>query len=134
MRKSLSKDLGFSKEDRDKNIERAVFVADLLSKHGIIVLATFISPYRKHRLLAKNKIKNFVEIFVNTPLEICEKRDIKGLYKKARKNKIKNFTGISDVYENPKNPDIKLKTEQLSVKECTDKVIDYLKKRNLISS
>lgn len=126
MRKSLSKDLGFSKEDRDKNIERAVFVADLLSKHGIIVLATFISPYRKHRLLAKNKIKNFVEIFVNTPLEICEKRDIKGLYKKARKNKIKNFTGISDIYENPKNPDIELKTEQTSISECANKVIDYL--------
>ncbi len=134
MRKSLCRDLGFSKEDRDKNIERAVFVASLLSKHGVIVLATFISPYEKHRLLAKKKIKNFVEIFVNASLEICEKRDVKGLYKKARKNKIKNFTGISDVYENPKNPDIKLKTEQLSVKECTDKVIDYLKKRNLISS
>ena len=127
MRKSLSKDLGFSKEDRDKNIERAVFVADLLSKHGVIVLATFISPYEKHRLLAKNKIKNFVEIFVNTPLEICEKRDVKGLYKKARKNKIKNFTGISDIYENPKNPDIELKTEQTSIKECASKVIDCLK-------
>ncbi len=132
MRQSLSKDLGFSKEDRDKNIERAIFVSNLLSKHGIIILATFISPYKTHRLLAKKEIENFVEIFINAPLSVCENRDTKGLYKRALNGEIKNFTGIDDLYEEPEHPNIELRTDLLSIEDCVSLIIDYLKKQKFI--
>ncbi len=126
VRQVLTRDLGFSKEDRDINIERVAFVAELLSNHGVIVLATFISPYRRHRELVKSKANNFVEVFVNAPLEICERRDVKGLYRKARAGEIKNFTGIDDPYEAPENPDLVLHTHQEDVDESAKKVLNYL--------
>lgn len=132
VRETLTKDLGFSKEDRDENIKRIGLVVKLLSNNGIGVIASFISPYREQRKELKDKIENFIEVFVDTPLEICEKRDAKGLYKKARAGEIKNFTGISDPYEKPKNPDIHLETDKMSVEESVKMVIKYLKKNNYI--
>jgi len=132
VRQVLTKDLGFSKEDRDINIERVAFVAELLCKHGVIVLATFISPYQRHRELIKSKAINFAEVFVNAPLETCEKRDVKGLYKKARAGEIKDFTGIDDPYEKPENPDLILNTHEEDVDESVKKVIDYLNKLGYI--
>lgn len=130
MRQSLSKDLGFSKKDRDENIARAAFVAKLLSQNGIVVLATFISPYTDQRKTARESIENFVEVFVNTPLAVCEKRDAKGLYKKARAGEIENFTGVSDPYEVPANPEIEIDTTKLSTEECVNKILNYLKDHN----
>ncbi|MCF7835517.1 MAG: adenylyl-sulfate kinase [Candidatus Marinimicrobia bacterium] len=126
VREYLSQDLGFSKKDRDENIRRVSFVANLLSKHGVIVLASFISPYRSHREMIRKNSNNFIEVFVKTPLEICEKRDVKGLYKKARKGEIEFFTGVSDRYEKPKNPDIVLETDKMNVPRCTREIISFL--------
>ncbi len=132
LRQFLSKDLGFSKEDRDKNIERAIFIANLLSKHGVIVLASLISPYKKHRGEAKKILNSCIEVFVNAPLDVCIERDPKGHYKKALSGEMKSFTGISDIYEPPESPDIELKTDQLSSQECTQKIIEYLKNHQII--
>ena len=132
VRQSLTKDLGFSKEDRDKNIERVTFVAKLLSRNGVIVLASFISPYRETRKKVREEVNNFIEVFCSCPLGICEQRDAEGLYQKARKGEIQNFTGISDPYEEPKNPDIELKTHELSIEECVNKIINYLKENKLL--
>lgn len=132
LRESLTRDLGFSKDDRDRNIEQAALISKLLSKHGVVVLATFISPYKSHRQLVRDQVENFVEIFVNAPLEVCEKRDIKGLYKKARAGEIPLFTGISDGYESPDRPDIELRTAEEPVEECVDKVIKYLVSHNYL--
>ena len=127
VRKNLTKNLGFSKKDRYKNIRRVGYVANLLSSNGVGVVASFISPYRKQRKELRKNVKNFIEIFVDTPLEICEARDPKGIYKKARAGEVKFFTGISDPYEEPQNPDIHLKTEKMSVGECANKILKYLK-------
>lgn len=132
VRQSLTKDLGFTKEDRNKNIERVTFIAKLLSRNGVAVLASFISPYKKTREKIKKEVNNYIEIFCNCPLEICETRDTKGLYKKARKGEIDNFTGISDPYEKPENPDIEIKTDELSVNEGVDKIIKFLKLKKII--
>ena len=140
VRRGLSRDLGFSKKDRDENIERVSFVADLLYKHGVVVLVSFISPYLvsfispyiKQRQAARERIKNFLEIFVNCPLEICEQRDVKGMYKKARAGKIKNFTGINDPYELPVNPDVELNTDKLSVEESVEKIYRHLLRNNYL--
>ena len=103
VRENLTKGLGFSKEDREENIRRIGFVAHLLTRNGVIVLVSAISPYRSMREEAKQRIGDFVEVFVNAPLNVCEERDVKGLYKKARAGEIKQFTGISDPYEPPPN-------------------------------
>lgn len=132
MRKALSKDLNYTKEDRNKNIERAAFVAELLSKHGVIVLASFISPYRKQRNKVRKQVGNFIEVFVNASIQICERRDTKGLYKKAKAGKIQNFTGISDPYQAPKQPEIELKTDQENIKESTNKIIKYLEQKGFV--
>jgi bifunctional enzyme CysN/CysC len=132
VRESLTKDLGFSAEDRDKNIERVSYVAGLLSKHGVIVLSSFISPYKRHRQLASSHTDNFVEIFVDTPLEVCEKRDVKGLYKKARNGEIPNFTGLDDPYESPVTPHIRVKTHELDLEESVNKVIQYLEENGFL--
>jgi bifunctional enzyme CysN/CysC len=133
VRESLTKDLGFSKEDRDKNISRVAFVAKLLAKHGVLVLATFISPYRAQRQLVREQVDNFIEIFVDAPLEVCEKRDVKGLYQKARKGEIPNFTGVSDIYEEPKKPEIHLKTAEENTEEYVVQILDYLRKEGYLS-
>ncbi|MFW6266297.1 MAG: adenylyl-sulfate kinase [Halanaerobiales bacterium] len=129
VREYLTKDLGFSREDRDENIKRNTFVAELLTQNDIITLCSFISPYQKTRDYARSQISKkggFIEVFVNAPLEVCEKRDVKGLYKKARAGEIENFTGISDPYEEPENPELELRTDKENIKESAMKVIDYL--------
>ncbi|NPA71560.1 MAG: adenylyl-sulfate kinase [Gammaproteobacteria bacterium] len=132
IRQYLSKGLGFSKEDRDENIRRIGFVADLLTRNGVIVLVSAISPYRATREEVRQKIGNFIEVYVNAPLEVCEQRDVKGLYKKARAGEIKHFTGIDDPYEPPINPDIECRTDYESIEESTDKVIAKLRALNYI--
>jgi len=132
MRKSLSSDLGFSEKDRYENIKRVAFVAGVLSKHGVIVLATFISPTEQIRKLVEKQTKNYIEIFVDAPIEECIKRDPKGLYKKAKAGEIPNFTGISSVYEKPNKPHIWLKTNELNVKGCVNKIVKYLQKEKTI--
>ncbi|MEA2006614.1 MAG: sulfate adenylyltransferase [Patescibacteria group bacterium] len=132
VRENLAQDLGFSKKDRDENIRRIGFVADLLSRNGVGVIASFISPYQKQRDELRKEVENFIEVFVNAPLEICEERDPKGMYKKARAGEIKNFTGISDSYDSPKDPDIELRTDKGTPRECVQQVIDYLDEKGFI--
>lgn len=135
VRESLSRDLGFSREDRDENIKRVSFVAKLLSRNNIGVIASFISPYKKEREGVRNAIEpegSFIEVFCNCPLEICEKRDNRGLYKKARSGGIENFTGISDPYEEPENPQIIIETDKESTQDCAKKIVGYLEDNGFI--
>lgn len=127
VRENLTKGLGFSKEDRDINIRRIGFVAHLLTRNGVIVLVSAISPYRAVREEVKEQIGDFVEVFVNAPLAECEKRDVKGLYKKARAGEIKQFTGISDPYEPPENPDLECRTDLETLEESVNKVLQKLR-------
>jgi adenylylsulfate kinase len=122
VRTNLTKGLGFSKADRDENIRRIGFVSHLLTRHGVIVLVSAISPYRDIRGEVRQKIGNFVEIFVNAPLAVCEGRDVKGLYQKARQGEIKGFTGIDDPYEEPLNPEVECRTDLESLEESVAKV------------
>jgi adenylylsulfate kinase len=126
VRTNLTKGLGFSKADRDENIRRIGFVANLLTRHGVIVLVSAISPYREIREEVKQKIGNFVEVFVNAPLNVCEERDVKGLYQQARKGEIKGFTGIDDPYEAPLNPEVECRTDLEELEESVAKVWDKL--------
>jgi len=136
IRHGLNSDLGFSENDRVENIRRIGEVAKLFVDAGLIVLSAFISPFRKNRELVRSLVEKgeFIEIFVDTPLEICEKRDPKGLYKKARNGEIKNFTGIDSPYESPLNPEIYIKNDNLSIDEASDIVISYLIKKGYIRS
>ena len=122
VRQHLSKGLGFSKADRDEHIRRMGFVAELLTRHGVVVLVSAISPYREIRDEVRRKIGRFVEVYVNAPLETCEQRDQKGLYKRARAGEIKGFTGIDDPYEPPLNPEVECHTDLESVEESAAKV------------
>ena len=126
VRENLSKGLGFSKEDRDTNIRRIAFVAHLLQRNGTFVITAAISPYREIRDEARAMIKDFVEVYADAPLEVCEERDVKGLYAKARAGEIKGFTGIDDPYEAPENAEVVVKTGELSVEESAQAVIDKL--------
>jgi len=126
VRENLSKGLGFSKEDRDTNIRRIAFVAHLLQRNGVFVITAAISPYSAVREEARMMAKDFVEVYANAPLEVCEERDVKGLYAKARAGEIKGFTGIDDPYEAPAGPEVEVRTDQLSVEESAQKVIDQL--------
>jgi adenylyl-sulfate kinase len=132
VRESLTKDLGFSKEDRDTNIERVTFVAKLLSRNNVAVLASFISPYEGTRNMVRDEVTNYIEVFVDAPLEVCEERDVKGMYAKARAGIIQNFTGINDPYEVPRQPDIHVQTHQESVEESVDKVLQWLEENQFI--
>jgi len=132
VRKSLCRDLGFSKKDRDENIRRVTFVAKLLTRNGVAVLTSFISPYREIRDEARREIGDFIEVYVKCPLEVCMSRDIKGMYQKAIRGEIKEFTGISDPYEEPLNPELVLETDKESLEESASKVLDYLKKSGYI--
>ncbi|MCM0590416.1 MAG: adenylyl-sulfate kinase [Gloeotrichia echinulata DEX184] len=122
LRQRLSKELGFSREHRTENIRRIGFVAQILTRNGIIVLVSAISPYREIRQEVRQQIGNFIEVYVNAPLEVCEQRDEKGLYKRARSGEISNFTGIDDPYEPPINPTVECRTDQESVAESVAKV------------
>ena len=128
VRHGLNKDLGFSEQDRIENIRRIGEVAKLFVDSGLIVLTAFISPFKSDRQIARSLVKydEFIEVFIDTPLEVCEQRDPKGLYKKARDGAIKNFTGISSPYEAPEDPQIHIKTDEHSIQECVDIVINYL--------
>lgn len=126
IRENLTKGLGFSKEDRDENIRRIGFVSQLLTRNGVIVLVSAISPYRAIREEVRQKIGDFVEVFVNAPLNVCEERDVKGLYKKARTGEIKNFTGVSDPYEPPLNPEVECRTDLETLDESVGKVFATL--------
>ncbi len=133
VRENLSKGLGFSKEDRDTNIRRIAFVADLLSRNGIPVITAAISPYREIRDEARELMGDrFIEVFVKASVEVCAERDVKGLYEKAFKGEIKEFTGVSDPYEPPLNPEIVLDTEHDSAEEDAAKVLALLEERQLI--
>lgn len=131
VRKGINKDLAFSPEDRTENIRRIAEIAKLMTDAGIVVLAAFISPYRKDRENIKEIVgdDNFIEVYMNTPIEECEKRDVKGLYKKARQGKIKNFTGINAPYEVPINPEIEIKTKLLTVDESVASIIGVLNQK-----
>lgn len=129
IRSGLNKGLGFSEEERHENLRRIAEVGKLFVDAGLVTLSAFISPSREDRKLAREIIgeENFVEIFVNTPLEICEARDVKGLYKKARAGEIKQFTGIDSPYEAPQNPDIEIETEKESLEESVHRIVQVLK-------
>jgi adenylylsulfate kinase len=128
IRKGINNDLTFSPKDRTENIRRIAEVANLLVDAGVVVLAAFVSPYKKDRDNIKSIVKdvNFVEIFINTSVEECERRDVKGLYKKARAGEIKNMTGISAPYEAPESPDIEIKTEEETLKESVKRIIAFI--------
>ena len=127
IRTHLSKGLGFSKEDRDENINRVGYVAGLVAQHGGTTLCSVISPYRGPRDNARKASRgNFVEIFCDTPIDVCEQRDVKGLYAKARAGQIKGFTGVDDPYEAPLDPEVTLDTSKLSVQQCVDTIIEKL--------
>ncbi|MBD2729720.1 adenylyl-sulfate kinase [Nostoc sp. FACHB-892] len=126
IRQHLTKGLGFSREDRDENIRRIGFVAKLLTRNDVIVLVSAISPYRDIRKEVQHYIGDFVEVYVNAPLQVCEHRDVKGLYKKVRSGEIKHFTGIDDPYEMPLCPEVECKTEREEVSESAAKVLKEL--------
>jgi len=133
VREHLSKGLGFSKEDRDTNIRRIAFVADLLSRNGVPVITAAISPYREIRDEAREVMGDrFIEVFVKASVEVCAERDVKGLYEKAFKGEIKEFTGVSDPYEPPLNAEVTLDTEHESAEESAQKLLALLEERQLI--
>jgi adenylylsulfate kinase len=128
IRLGLNKDLGFSVADRTENIRRIGEVAKLFVDAGIIVLTSFISPLRKDRETVRSLVEDdeFVEIFVNCPLEVCEQRDTKGLYAKARRGEIKDFTGIDSPFEQPEHPEIEIRTDQLSIQEAKKEILAHI--------
>lgn len=126
VRTHLGKGLGFSKEDRDINIKRIGFVCQLLTRNGVIAVVSAISPYREVRDEVRRMIGNFVEVYVNTPAAECEKRDVKGLYKKARAGELKNFTGVDDPYEAPFHPEVICDTLRESAEQSVEKVVQRL--------
>ena len=133
VRTNLSKGLGFSKEDRDTNVLRIGFVADLLTRNGVGVIVSAISPFKEVRDQVRSNVgEDFVEIFVDAPLEVCAERDVKGLYKKAFAGEIKEFTGVSDPYEIPENPAWVCDTENEAPEESAQKLIEFLESRDLI--
>lgn len=127
VRTNLSKGLGFSREDRDLNVARIAFVAHLLQRNGVVVITAAISPFRETRERARALIGDFVEIHVAPPLEECIKRDVKGLYAKAIAGEIKQFTGISDPYEEPLSPEIKVDTSRVSIEEGVSQILSRLR-------
>ena len=126
VRQGLTRDLGFSKEDRDMNIERVTFVAKLLTRNGVAVLASFISPYRAARAKVREETGNFVEVFCYAPLETLVERDVKGLYKKALAGEIENFTGVSDPYEEPENPEVTIDSSTETIEQSLAKILARL--------
>jgi adenylyl-sulfate kinase len=126
IRTHLSKGLGFSREDRLENIRRIAFVGNLLARHGVIVLAPVIAPYRSIREEVRLSSHLYLEVYVNAPLEICEQRDPKGLYKRARAGEIANFTGLDDPYESPESPEVECRTDLDGIEVCADQILDKI--------
>lgn len=135
IRRGLNKDLGFSKKDRKENIRRIAEVAKLFVDAGLIVITAFISPFKEDRKFARSLVEKneFIEVFVDCPIDVCERRDPKGLYEKAKKGIIKDFTGIDSPYEKPENPEVNLKTHIEDVSTCVYKIIKKLIEKNVIS-
>ena len=131
IRHGISKDLTFSENDRNENIRRIAEVSKLFLDAGVVTFAAFVSPYLKDRENTKDIVgaQNFVEVYVNTSIEECERRDVKGLYKKARAGEIKNMTGIDAPYEPPINPDIEILTEKMTIEESVKQVVEYIKNK-----
>jgi adenylylsulfate kinase len=132
IRQNLSKGLGFSKEDRDENIRRVGFVCHLMSRNGVIAMMANIAPYRSVREEIRQRIGDFMEVYVNASLEACEERDLKGLYAKARAGEIKGFTGIDDPYEEPTTAEVVCNTDEESVEESVQKVLDKMEELGYI--
>lgn len=120
---------GFSKEERNAHIRRIGYIASRLQAHDVFVIGSFISPYQEARDFVRNLCGDFIEIHVSTPLEVCEERDVKGLYAKARRGEIENFTGVSDPYEEPENPELRIDTTHITPEEGVQMVLDYLESR-----
>ncbi len=131
--RAMFKNNGFSKEERDEHIRRVGFLAHILARNDVIVLTATISPYRSIRDELKDKYSNFFEVFVDAPLEECIRRDVKGLYKKALAGEIKQFTGISDPYEAPLDPDLAVHTDKETLEESVENVLAFLKNKGLLS-
>ncbi len=134
VRHGLNGDLGFSDEERVENIRRISEVSKLFVDSGLIVSTAFISPFQADRDMARTMLEQgeFIEVFIDTPIEVCEQRDPKGLYKMARDGKIKDFTGIDSAYEAPQNPEIHIKNDELSIKECAKQIVGYLQNNQYI--
>jgi adenylylsulfate kinase len=128
VRMGLNKDLSFSENDRKENIRRISEVSKLFVDAGIVVITAFISPYKADRDMIRDILdeKEFIEIFVKCPLEICEQRDVKGLYKKARNGEVRNFTGINSIYEEPIKPDLVIETHSMQIEECVKQIYNYV--------
>jgi len=126
VRKSLTRDLGFSEEDRNMNIERVTFVAKLLTRNGVAVLASFVSPYNKIRAYSRKEIGEYFLVYVKCSLEECEKRDVKGMYVKARAGKIKDFTGVDHPFEEPIDADVIVETDQQTIEESKKLILKFL--------
>src|SRR5579884_3286781 len=126
VRTHLSKGLGFSREDRDTNIKRIAYVCGLLTRHGVICISAAIAPYREAREWARQEIGNFVEVYVNCPLDVCRARDVKGLYKLVDEGKIKGFTGVDDPYEEPEHPELVIETDKETVEESVARIFAKL--------
>ena len=122
---------GFSRKERTAHLKKVGFLASKLQKHGVFVVCSFISPYQDVRQIVREMCEDFTEIYVSTPLKECERRDVKGLYEKARKGEIENFTGISDPYEPPKNPDITIDTTHIGVEDAVKEVFDFLSSKTV---
>ena len=120
--RELFPNTGFTQDERNKHVRWVGFLAGRLERNGVVVVASFVSPFRESREFARSQARRFFEIYVSTPLEECEKRDVKGLYKKARQGEIENFTGVSAPYEEPISPELNLNTTGLSMKDCLDRV------------
>jgi len=134
IRSGINKNLGFSEEDRRENIRRIAEIAKLYLSSGIITINSFISPTAETRKIAKEIVgdADFLEIYINAPMATCESRDVKGLYKKARAGEIQGFTGVNQVYEEPENPALELRTDLLGVDEAVDKLFTFLKKHIIL--
>ena len=127
VRKGLNKDLNFTEEGRVENLRRIGEVAKLMCDAGLVVLAAFVSPFNKDRQLLRELMPGkFIEIFIDAPVEVCEQRDVKGMYKKARNKEISNFTGISSPYEAPMHPDLHIRTDQYTIEESVKVIVDYI--------
>ena len=132
VRQSLTRDLGFTAEDRTQNIERVTFVAKLLSRNGVGAVCSFISPYQSVRDHVRENTTNFLEVYIDAPLDVVIERDVKGLYKKALAGEIPNFTGISDPFEAPENPDIHVRTDLQTPEESAQFIMDELEKLGFV--
>lgn len=134
IRTHLSADLGFSKEDRDKHIRRIGWLCKILSRNGVVAVASFVSPYREIRDLNRKEVGRFVEIFVDCPVEVCAQRDVKGMYERAMKGEIANFTGVSDPYEEPLNPEVVAHSDRETAEESAAKVIQCIEELGYLSA